>query len=799
MIHRINSVAPDLDDRVIKPNQARDANNLRFGASTDDSNLSGGVMVNGNVYVSNNIPQDGVSKAIGVLADLELQVLYFCLYNSNGKHGIYRVRNANGVDVIEAVIGGTISRGSWLNFSEDMQVSMASIDGKLYWTDGVNQPRMINIQKGVSTQLFIDEGESRPDLYPPIPQEWHYTQIKRAPQESLLLTINGSTPKFSLRSASEDYDDIFTKEYGWQFSYYYVYDNNEESRIAPVSYVIWYNVNLTFSIPERELNDYVKNISLIKRIVFIYRAKNSGEWNILKTVSNDPDYNGSLTVNNLDLVPSNPVSNNITSNFFDSVPRLSATNEIAQNIINHGNYLIDYPNWDGLNLSVQIVRNEVVNETTTTTIQRQRFIPPRSQRNPDGTRTTIPGSFQTFTETITVTDEFLQFGNRTFYKGFYNVGIELLDEWGRRIAVVNQQSIEVPNYIYQGTEITNVGIAPSFWGEDKTNCYKLTYNITGQFPSWCKYWRVVYSKNQSVNYFQKAVCKLYYWYNNSDVDFLSVINAGNVASNNQTYTLKGIAIELSSGEPFLFTNGEEQYVSIAQEYFSTRQQPTAEQQSPPLKDYKIKKQVGNIIYVENIDASLYPGWVLNVNGNSNTETDYYPLYYQIYLFSKKQNPEAFYYQSTSVNMVGDSTTGEVYGDCYLNAFKKENQGTTQQVINFTNSNNVWRVEGLTPVQSNTIPTPGYGVSMNIRNIYSQEWISDIGQLNIVNEDQKEVRIKNGICFSNTLIAGTQINGLSKFDPLDVRQAPLENGPITGLITTNATQREPGVMLAIGAY
>ncbi len=28
MIHRINSVAPDLDDRVIKPNQARDAKNL---------------------------------------------------------------------------------------------------------------------------------------------------------------------------------------------------------------------------------------------------------------------------------------------------------------------------------------------------------------------------------------------------------------------------------------------------------------------------------------------------------------------------------------------------------------------------------------------------------------------------------------------------------------------------------------------------------------------------------------------------------------------------------------------------
>jgi hypothetical protein len=35
--------------------------------------------------------------------------------------------------------------------------------------------------------------------------------------------------------------------------------------------------------------------------------------------------------------------------------------------------------------------------------------------------------------------------------------------------------------------------------------------------------------------------------------------------------------------------------------------------------------------------------------------------------------------------------------------------------------------------------------------------------------------------------------------VDFRQAPLENGPITSLVTTNATQREPGVLLAIGTY
>lgn len=807
MIHRINSVAPDLDDRVIKPNQARDAKNLRFGASTDDSNLSGGVMVNGNQIVSSTLPA-GVNQVIGVLADLELQVVYFCLHNSAGAYGIYRIKTINNVDVVEAILGGTFNTGSWLNFVLDSEVSMTSIDGKLYWTDNINQPRMVNIEKGIRTQLFLAGNGPGDDTYPPVPQQWHYTQIKRAPQETLEFTINGVVPKFSLKSASKDYDNIFGKDYGWQFSYYYIYDNDEESRIAPITEVIWYNVNLTLTIPQRELLSYVQNISLIKSVVFIYRAKNEGEWNVLKTADNTQNYNGSFTVANIDLFAATPVSANITSNYFDAVPRLSATNEIAQNRINHGNYLIDYPNWNGLNLTVEIIRNVVQNETTTTTIQEQVWVPPVYEDvytdpyvNVDPPVIT-PGYYKTVTRTITVTDEFLNINNRTFYRGFYDVGIELLDEWGRRIAVVNQQTVEIPNYIYNGTAIQPlVGIAYGFSGEDKDNCIALRYTVSGNFPSWCKYWRVVYSKNKSVNYFQKSVCKLYYWYSTGDVDYLSVINPGNVSSNNQVYTIKGIAIELTSGEPFLFTNDEEQYVAIAQEYYNLPldTQATAEQQRPPLKDYKIKKQIGNILYIQDIKPSLYPGWE-RANANISTEKDYNPLYYQVYLYSKKQNQDQFYYQSTSVKKVGDTLTGDLYGDCYLNYFKKENQGSTQNVLNFTfNNSNTWICEGVTPVVSNTVSAKGYGISMNIRDIYSQLWISDIGQLNIVNENQKEVRIQNGICFSDPLIAGTQVNGLSKFDPLDIRQAPLENGAITALVTTNATQREPGVMLSIGSY
>ncbi len=799
MIHRINSVAPDLDDRVIKPNQARDAKNLRFGASTDDSNLSGGVMVNGNVYVSNNIPQAGVSKAIGVLADLELQCVYFCLFNSEGAHGVYRIKTVENADVVEAILGGTVNAGSWLNFSVDMEVSMTSIDGKLYFTDGVNQPRMVNIDKGVRTQLYFSGVGSGDNVYPAVPKEWHYTQIKRAPQELLEITVDGVVPRFGLTDPSIDYANIFAEDSAWQYSYYYIYDNDEESRLAPITPLLWYNAKINIKIPDREFFDYVKNISLIKSVVFVYRKNNDGDWNLLKPISNNSSFKGSYYIENILLVPPNPLSSNITSNFFDAVPLASATNEIAQNRINHGNYLIDYPNWSGLNLQVDVLKNSVNVETITKTIRVRVLV---QGQDPESTNP----RWEWETRTVTTSTTTLAGNNRTFYRGYYNVGIELLDEWGRRIAVVNQQTIEIPNYIYQGTALgqdySTTPFPPSAWLEDQNNLYKLRYTVTGTFPSWCKYWRFVYSKNQSVNYFYKTVVKLYYWYTDGDVDYLSVINAGNTFSNNQTYTIKGIAIELTSGEPFLFTNNENQYVAIAKEYprisaFTASGGLTGDQQNADLTEYKIKKQVNNFLYIDDIDPLYYPGWELKNGGNRNTEIDYFPLYYQIYLISKKETPDQFYYQSSDAKQVTDSLTGEVYGDCYVNYAKKQNQGSAELVLNFTYINNAWTVEGLTPIRTDTFTTNVIGVSMNIRNIYSQLWISDIGQPNIANENQRQVNIKNGICFSDTLIAGTQVNGLSKFDPLDVRQAPLENGPITALITTNATQREPGVMLSIG--
>ena len=79
MIHRVDRVNPDVDDRVIKPNEARMATNLRFGASTEDTNLSGGTLVLGNKKVIFEPPQ-GDNKVVGVYSDLATRNVFFALY-----------------------------------------------------------------------------------------------------------------------------------------------------------------------------------------------------------------------------------------------------------------------------------------------------------------------------------------------------------------------------------------------------------------------------------------------------------------------------------------------------------------------------------------------------------------------------------------------------------------------------------------------------------------------------------------------------------------------------------------------
>jgi len=93
-------------------------------------------------------------------------------------------------------------------------------------------------------------------------------------------------------------------------------------------------------------------------------------------------------------------------------------------------------------------------------------------------------------------------------------------------------------------------------------------------------------------------------------------------------------------------------------------------------------------------------------------------------------------------------------------------------------------------------TTYYAEAMNPNDLYYQRWFTDAGRPNVITK-LGQVRKKTGISFSNVYIPGTQTNGLSGFEALNKEILATEMGTIRKLILASKVQAEGSVMLAIG--
>jgi hypothetical protein len=826
MIHRIDRVNPDVDDRVIKPNEARMAVNLRFGASTEDTNLSGGTLVLGNTELPFT-PPAGTNKVVGVYADLESRNVFFALYNNQGEntaaqHGIYRISGTD--NSVQPIV-----QGAWLNFQSDdaYNVSITGVDGKLYWTDNVNEPRMVNVEKGIRTQA----GDTT-DVYPIAPvQDWFYSQIKRPPGQPLVVepVLEADLPGISLTKQNKA-----LTETGFQYSYYYVYDNFEESRLAPFSKNRFANYNVTLTIPQSEFENYCVYKTLITAIVIVVRNGNDGVWKEIKYHKNDGQTRVFVFPNIL-TSQKNTVASDITDARFDSVPLESTTNEIAQNKINHGNYKIDY--------------NSVESLSITASIKRLRF-------------TDIYDS----TEYDYTGKSFVPWGR-------YSIGVELVDKFGRTQPVTAVSEVIAPWWlgdatvgtINQGPAITlqdtNVAteVNPNIIDERPYN-YAAEYEISGDIPSWVDRVNIVRSKAKNIVQMIQSLGYMYLWYKNQEDgnEFFTWVNYGinpyikdepqnqwamnqiyDGGSPNTKYTFQGYAIEFNTFEPI--TAGDNQYIYFPVTFTGDLVDPSSANNNdvyPTITRFKVHNVVGNKIFIKASEGvTTHPNYAQQVGAAYNLQDhiltpytlpvacfnttvgnfqmmstigNYTQLMYNFAITTETEADEQILYTTQKSYTASEyktaiANTGSIkdylYGDAYICLALKETNSSSKDIKIF----NPGQVNGSPLIVSATqkIPAQGwYGwfVSMNPIDIYYQQWNQDIGQINTTNyKASQNRRLPSNICFSGSLVQGTQVNGLNKFNSLDFRQAPAENGPITSLVTTNATQREPGVLLAIGTY
>jgi len=835
MIHRIDRVNPDVDDRVIKPNEARMAKNLRFGASTDDTNLSGGTLILGNKKLTAFVPPAGTNKVMGVYADLESRNVFFAAYNSNGNHGIYRINGTT--DVVQAVV-----YGSWLNFqgADEYNVSITGVDGKLYWTDNVNEPRMVNVEKGIRTQA----GETI-DVYPPVVEPWHYTQIKRPPGQAL------EVPYLGLNDTSITLDNRTLTNTGLQYSYYYVYDNYEESRLAPYTFNGYAVYNVNVRIPDDEFTTYTSNTSLIKKVVIVVRNGNDGVWRELDYYNNEIEPKQTWFFTNVLTAIKNTVASDITDARFDSVPLVSGTNEIAQNRINHANYRTDYETGGSISIDATI-------KSVSSIISTDSSFPVNDPR---------------------------YYFNSFMPWGRYAIGVELVDEYGRTLPVTNTKDIIAPVLNQQfstaaGTlypsgariNLFNGNNLPSLVtnGFEQGSGYNTVaeYKITGALPDWVKRVNVVRSRAKNIITMHQSLGQMFMWYETESqetrfVNFVMpqltaydipvdsrttnvnvIYNAGEI---NNKFTFKGFAIKFYDNAPF--TQTDNLYVTIYQSYNPTQantlnyldiggygRNPNDAGYFGEVLKFKVAKIENNLIYIKTGDeiqrhpsyatanalgtiyltpysypVAVYDSTVVSAASAASDARKWYNLLWNFTITQEGNLDDQIVYTTENTytreeydRLIGQFgyVKGWLTGDASLSKVRK----TYPTTANDANLYVFPDIEGGQPaiyyktLRRDSFDWFGTMISMSPRDIYAQEWNQNLGQLNTVNyKDARNRILPSNICFSGILIQGTQVNGLNKFISLDFRQAPAENGPITALVTTNATQREPGVLLAIGTF
>ena len=202
----------DLPENVLGP-QHIDAKNIRFYGGQNGLTAEN---IKGNYQIDNNDLPAGNNQCVGTFFDVLNQRIIWFNYNSNGDNGIYSLDI--GTEVVTPIfICGTDSATDILNFNLDYPVHSASIVYRgtsagdlLYWTDGYNRPKYLNLNT-VSTLAPFTEAMLFAGKLPPLgPPDCGYAN-----------------------DAAIDYNNVYNRYF--RFAYRWVYENGEKSTFSPTS------------------------------------------------------------------------------------------------------------------------------------------------------------------------------------------------------------------------------------------------------------------------------------------------------------------------------------------------------------------------------------------------------------------------------------------------------------------------------------------------------------------------------------------------------------------------------------
>lgn len=328
------------DSRVRKGTEMSDALNVQVGGESEGSQTTGdlGVLkpINGNTVVGDYVfPSSSSKRVIGKAEDGQQNRVYFFVYSSNAnEQGVYVYDNITAtVDEVfthpqfnfqpNGFVKGDVIH---LNNQTDVDADERTL---LYFTDNVNEPRKLDVER--VQQLNVG----------PYNQYDFADLITACPRTPVL------PPTFAFSYDPDSQVNNFEGINGFQFAYQNIYYGGEESALStysdiavPPSYVNQGNLPLssinidnvcTVTIP---VDGYTKEIEKVRLLA---RYGNSGNFYIIDDITPDLTQDTTYEFRNAQVITAIPQLE--SDKQFDALPKRAQAQAITENRLFYGNYV----------------------------------------------------------------------------------------------------------------------------------------------------------------------------------------------------------------------------------------------------------------------------------------------------------------------------------------------------------------------------------------------------------------------------------------------------------------------------
>ena len=341
-----------LDDRILPQGEYRDALNVQV---TKAEGPDVGVIHNieGNSIVASLGLGNGY-HVIGSFFDEKNNVIYWFVTDNNHSYiykfdkTFYDENPTNQAGATTRIVSSE-SPNNWLNFNTANKITGINLlEDLLFWTDGLNQPRRINVTRADGSYYDSEIKVSVAKYAPYLP------------------------PQITSTTASDFYDENITskriEEEFVRFAYRYKFKDNEYSIISPFTPVSFrmtnnildtssnaYNTSDLFETSSRTyVEEMINGVNRVPMTIPLPSANSNSEYEIekIEVLYKESDSNAIRIVEILDVSDSDGTSKDYvyeSSNFrstlpedqltrvFDNVPLTALAQEVAGNRVVYGN------------------------------------------------------------------------------------------------------------------------------------------------------------------------------------------------------------------------------------------------------------------------------------------------------------------------------------------------------------------------------------------------------------------------------------------------------------------------------